>query len=602
MVVTTATTTMTMGTVRRPWMIIGGMLVLSILMETPEIANAFLPVRVTSVGLPRALLESAGGGRLHELSAVGKTKSAATTSAATTASIRSKSSTKKGARRRTKRFQWDGMIDRLRTYRDEHGHCSVAADDDADLHAWCQQMRTRVSRLDDNQKRQLEELGFPWSERDAEWQRRFQELVSFAKAHGSVRVPRRISPSLSQWVTYQRSQYRKGTMKQKRIDALDSIGFWNIRQRKRRSPKELAKLNGLSSAQQSKRRNLNEYDWDTMVKQLQSFRNEHGNCLIQKRNSQGYADLYEWCRLIRLRQTAAGMKDGLPPDKQRQLDDVGFCWNVREALWDVKLQEVYSFVNETGHAHIPFNHTTLGVWATNQRTQYRQFQNGESSTLTETRIEALDRVGFWDTYTDQESKWNQRFAELKSFHAVHNHSNVPEDYFENYQLGQWVMNQRLMYKRYRTGLATALTEERIKALESVGFVWNFRKHLWNTMIGRLRRYQEEHGNLRIALNDTANADLRFWLAGQRYAHNRTTALTPDRIEQLESIPGFVWRAYNERQEGPSDEEWHSLFDQLRDMDISMDTWMNTRYAQKDDKEFYTEEDLVDLWNAEDDEF
>ena len=86
----------------------------------------------------------------------------------------------------------------------------------------------------------LESIAFEWDPLSAEWGTKFNELVAYKDAHGgSCNVPRRYAenPQLGNWVSYQRTQYKKfqqdpstSFMTQERIEWLESIAFeWNGR-------------------------------------------------------------------------------------------------------------------------------------------------------------------------------------------------------------------------------------------------------------------------------------------------------------------------------------------------------------------------------------
>jgi hypothetical protein len=65
---------------------------------------------------------------------------------------------------------------------------------------------------------------------DDRWWRQFEKLKSFKDKHGHCNVPRRELPDPGIWVSAQRTSFKKGTLKKERIDALNGIGFsWQIR-------------------------------------------------------------------------------------------------------------------------------------------------------------------------------------------------------------------------------------------------------------------------------------------------------------------------------------------------------------------------------------
>ena len=81
--------------------------------------------------------------------------------------------------------------------------------------------------MTDERIKLLEEIGFEWtvtkSAHDAKWLNQFDQLSKFHAKHGHCKVPTTFCHQLAQWVNTQ--QYRPPT-KQDRIDALNSLGFY----------------------------------------------------------------------------------------------------------------------------------------------------------------------------------------------------------------------------------------------------------------------------------------------------------------------------------------------------------------------------------------
>jgi Helicase associated domain len=70
----------------------------------------------------------------------------------------------------------------------------------------------------------LEGINFVWDVINAEWDEKYQRLVQWTQAHNSSSVP--ISdPDLGAFVSKQRQNKKRGKLLQRKIDALDRIGF-----------------------------------------------------------------------------------------------------------------------------------------------------------------------------------------------------------------------------------------------------------------------------------------------------------------------------------------------------------------------------------------
>jgi hypothetical protein len=95
---------------------------------------------------------------------------------------------------------------------------------------------------------------------------------------------------------------------------------------------------------------------------------------------------------------------------------------------------------------------------------------GRHSTLTDQREKALQDMNFiWDSHGEA---WQERFESLKVFRIKHEHTNVPASYEADKALAIWVKCQRRQMRLRRKGAKSTLTQERIEAMESLGFDWN----------------------------------------------------------------------------------------------------------------------------------
>ena len=91
--------------------------------------------------------------------------------------------------------------------------------------------------------------------------------------------------------------------------------------------------------------------------------------------------------------------------------------------------------------------------------------------LSEERIRRLDELGFvWDGALEASLKksqetWESKYAALVEYQRTHGHCRVPSDAKEHDSLGMWVSTMRAYRKQGK------LSEERIRRLDELGFVW-----------------------------------------------------------------------------------------------------------------------------------
>jgi hypothetical protein len=131
--------------------------------------------------------------------------------------------------------------------------------------------------------------------------------------------------------------------------------------------------------------------------------------------------------------------------------------------------------------------------------------------------------------------WTQGFDDLCRYRIEKGNCLVPQHYEENLFLGRWVKLYRNLYKKKQTGKAVALTAERIKDLEAIGFVWNKNCAIWETRLDELRKFREVYKHCNVPF-DYTNQPLVHWVRNQR---RQNSSLTLERRNKLESLC-FQW--------------------------------------------------------------
>jgi hypothetical protein len=119
----------------------------------------------------------------------------------------------------------------------------------------------------------------------------------------------------------------------------------------------------------------------------------------------------------------------------------------RTAAWEDRLSELADYRNVPANCNVPTSYsenTKLANWVTTQRTQYHLHLEGKASQMTTFRIQELESLGF--EWANQTAVLEDRLSELADYRKIHGHCNVPANYNENTQLGNWVGNQRTQYR------------------------------------------------------------------------------------------------------------------------------------------------------------
>jgi len=317
---------------------------------------------------------------------------------------------------------------------------------------------------------------------------------------------------LGLWANTQRSRYREGRLSQNRQERLSAWGFaWE--------PRDEAWERGLDSLR------------------LFVHRNSHARVPSKYVDDDGFR-LGQWV----VNQRVFDRKHMLDRDRKEKLNECGFVWHVPRSAWETHFRLLEEYVRNTGSASVPQVKTwrgfALGRWVAKQRRALPR--------LSPERVARLEHLAGWTWDTDA-STWQEFFTLLVKFVKDEGHSRIPSDcIIEDKKLGKWVENQRSR----REGL----TDEQVKLLESVGFVWNTKEAQWEDCFEALRAYAEHHNNFQIPKEFlVAGVRLASWVKTQRHNYNQHK-LSDERISKLESIEDWTWN--------PRQQQWDDYFTTL----------------------------------------
>mmetsp|Transcript_8279 Transcript_8279/g.23810 ORF Transcript_8279/g.23810 Transcript_8279/m.23810 type:complete len:681 (+) Transcript_8279:162-2204(+) len=146
----------------------------------------------------------------------------------------------------------------------------------------------------------------------------------------------------------------------------------------------------------------------------------------------------------------------------------------------------------------------------------------------------------------QSEQWNERYAELVQYRKEFGHCLVSNSYTKFPTLFRWVKRQRYQNKLLNEGKQSTMTQERIVALNAIGFVWDTLSAQWEERLKELEEYKEEHGHCNVPSTYGRNTKLAIWVKCQRRQKrklmlNQPSNITPERIRKLDAL-GFVWEA------------------------------------------------------------
>ncbi|GKZ00340.1 hypothetical protein MPSEU_000986900 [Mayamaea pseudoterrestris] len=173
--------------------------------------------------------------------------------------------------------------------------------------------------------------------------------------------------------------------------------------------------------------------------------------------------------------------------------------------------------------------------------------------------------------------WEDRFKQLQDY--VKQNGCFPSDvkYAEILEVNDtnvlhaWCRSQQQMYTKYqrklkalqeehgdKQGLGQILqnkhaqaTAERIRLLNSIGFVWERRNASWNRMYQALQEFYNNHQHTLVPIDFAPNRRLGIWVSMQRkhyellQRNDPKTQMTEERIQRLEQLD-FKWNALDAR--------------------------------------------------------
>jgi superfamily II DNA or RNA helicase len=259
-------------------------------------------------------------------------------------------------------YQWEEGFKYLAAYKKEYSNCNVSKGfiyHGYPLAVWVTSQRTNNKKLNSERLKRLDSLGFDWDRHTTKWEIKFRCLAAYKKEYGHCRVQfssKYQGENLGSWVSLQRKQEAKLTSEQ--VNRLDDLGFdWKP----------------------------HNDQWERGFGYLVAYKEQHGNCEVQKACTQLDFKLGNWVGTQRLK------KDQLSPQKFNRLRDLGFNFKTRqERAFEKGLDYLIEYKKKYGNCLVlrdfQYLDYKLGNWVANQRTN--------KNSLRPEQVSQLDDLGF----------------------------------------------------------------------------------------------------------------------------------------------------------------------------------------------------------------
>eukprot|EP00978_Attheya_sp_CCMP212_P018535 scaffold50814_cov41-Attheya_sp.AAC.6 len=276
--------------------------------------------------------------------------------------------------------QWDEMYEKLGAFKEEHGHCRITVDYEADpvLGKWVKNQRIfeKKGKLDESRFEKLDCLGFVWDQIESRWKDMLQKLNTFKDEHGHCQVPVRCptNRTLGTWVMNQRMFETNGTLDDKKYHLLNEVGFvWDPANTR----------------------------WNIMLNHLRDYTLAHGNIRIPSNyiTADG-THLGSWARTQKNARNSTKKKSHLTTKRIAELDAAGFVWdNTLDEQWNTMYESLKKYKEDNGDFRVPHdykcydkqrkNSYLLGAWVSHQK----QNRNKTDKKFLKRKAK-LDAVGF----------------------------------------------------------------------------------------------------------------------------------------------------------------------------------------------------------------
>lgn len=126
--------------------------------------------------------------------------------------------------------------------------------------------------------------------------------------------------------------------------------------------------------------------------------------------------------------------------------------------------------------------------------------------------------------------WDRKCADVETFRSQHGHSDVPHGHMvRDYDLGQWLGDQRKLYSRGR------LSADRVQRLEALGVKWNCKEDYWHRIYEEVRKYLREYGCVRLSKDSTKEERKYYYWIQDQMKRGRKGRVSAEKTALLRAI-------------------------------------------------------------------
>ena len=403
----------------------------------------------------------------------------------------------------------------------------------------------KVSDLNKERFKYLEELGIDWNPKETEWLEKYNLLKEYKDEYGDIDVPYEYvvnDISLGVFVANQRVLKRRYKNPSKELERhfklLEDLGIeWNPQ----------------------------ESDWNRKYNACKKFYEENKHLNVGE--SLIYDDIDIGVFITNQRSVYQKYKKGNLERNNtdnlekhiKLLEDIGIIWYPNESKWHGIQDELIKYKEEHGNIDVPVNFYVkinnedfaLGMYISDSRELYRKNINNDNiSNQLKERFKFLDKLGI--TWNPNYEYFMTRYNLLKEYKKVYGNIDIIGSYKVDYNgetinLGRFLNKQRELYRKHEKDNFKNCNDEikeHFKLLEDLGIKWNPNKDEWMRQYNLLLNYYKEFGNIDIPLSYKVNINGEVIKLGQ-IARNQKEALTKRKKEiEKGTAPVEIMLRYN----------------------------------------------------------
>ncbi len=284
-------------------------------------------------------------------------------------------------------------------------------------------------------------------------------------------------------------------------------------------------------------------NWNARFEQLKTYLQKHNRYPRSTDESPEIKKLGKWVEHQRYNYKSGKLAD----DRIRKLQSINFIFQEKEILpWNEMFNKLVKYINENGkypqQTDADPEIRKLSKWVEYQR------QNYKSRKLPDDKIRKLQSINF--IFQEKEKlPWDEMFNKLVKY--INENGKYPQRTDadpEIRKLSIWINNLRVFYR------SNKLPIDKIKKLQSIGFIFDPFEESWQVNFNELVKYLEENNGKYPPKSSKLPKvkRLAIWVGSQRLNY-KNKILSKEKLAKLQSI-GFIFDS--------QEESWQINLDQL----------------------------------------